>query len=195
MYRAVKFDYLDEGGFFKDRLFFYREEALTIGALNLERKGIEGRFWQLCEKIAKGQNLCLYDLDYLPGQHLLRVFIMDEKTQTAVLEDCVNIDKALDSYLEEDWVPSVLTVEVSSPGLFRKLKERRHFQWSIGKRISVSITGSLETPDLKLKKQKHFVGNVLEVGEDGVKLNMKDKNFEVFIPFQQIKKAGWEPSF
>lgn len=171
----------------------------TFG-INQEKKGIEAQFLQLCEKIVLENDLSLYDLDYLPGQNVLRIFIMDKETQTAVVEDCAKIDRALDAYLEESWMPASFTVEVSSPGIFRALRSTEQFEWSLGKRISVTIMGEL--PDKvtsewtkALKSTKKFIGELQAVEAGHIVLNIENSNLNVPIAYELIKSAQWEPKF
>ena len=171
--------------------------------INQKKIGIEAKFYELCDKVACENNLDLYDLDYISNNHTLRIFIMNSETQTAVVEDCVKIDNALTPYVEEaDWMPEELTVEVSSPGIFRSLKTTKHFELSIGERVSVIIMGNLadeieEKLPKSLKGQKKFIGELCAVNENNIEINVEDKNKKILVPvdFSLIKKAQWEPKF
>ena len=70
----------------------------------------------------------LYDLEDLKyqGQRILRVSIDHE--EGIQLEDCVRIDQKLQRLLDEnDPIEEAYTLEVSSPGIFRALKNPEHF--------------------------------------------------------------------
>ena len=54
------------------------------------RIGVEKKFWELCLSVVQEQGLALYDLEFLPGQKLLRLYIMNPETKSAVIEDCIN---------------------------------------------------------------------------------------------------------
>lgn len=151
-----------------------------------ERKGIEKKFYDLCLKIVADQGLCLYDMDYLPGNHELRVFIYNEDTKTAVIEDCVKVDKAFDPYMEtESWIPESLTLQVSSPGLFRSLKSLDHFKLSLGEKIDIVLGQKVDG----LKDKKALV--VLKsVGEDYIVVDAEGS--ELKVPLESIKKAKLE---
>ena len=80
---------------------------------------------------------------------------MNEETQSAVIEDCIKVDKELSSYIEEcQWMPENFTLEVSSPGLYRKIKTAQHYKLSIDKRIKV-----YNIPNLWLDKFKISEGD------------------------------------
>ena len=141
-----------------------------------EKSGIQKMFYELAQNVASGIGLGIYDLEYLPGQSLMRLFIFNLKTGTATIDDCVEMDKALTPFFEsEKWMPSELTLEVSSPGIYRKLRTKEHFDRAIGERIS--ITGSfklspLSSPGLpkKLNGQKKVLGTLMSVSENGLKI-------------------------
>jgi ribosome maturation factor RimP len=159
-----------------------------------ERTGIELKFYNLCQKIVEEQGLKLYDMEYLPGSGELRVFIMDEKTGSAVLDDCVKVDRAFDPYLEESWVPETLTLQVSSPGLFRKLKTLEHFKAAIGEEVNLQLKMQLgkmfEDAPKEIAGDKKVICLLEAVTED--KLSLKYNDFVFEVPFIDLKKATLE---
>ena len=163
--------------------------------LDRERKGIEQKFFELCLKVVTDLGLDLYEMNYLPGNSTLRVFIRDPQTDTAVLEDCVRVDKALTDYIDsEDWMPESLTLEVSSPGMFRDLTQLDHFSQVEGKRVALILKGKVEDESLskKVKGQKKLIGELTKVSEQGVKLRFEDISLDIC--FTDIKKANLEPN-
>ena len=105
-----------------------------------DRSGIEKKFFELCSKVVAAQCLSIYDLEYVRSNKLLRVYIINEETNTAVIDECVGVDRAMSPYFEsEDWIPEEIILEVSSPGLFRKLKTRKHFECVIGSNIELVV--------------------------------------------------------
>ena len=93
----------------------------------------------------------LYDLEDLQyqGQRILRVSIDHE--QGIQLEDCVRIDQKLQKLLDEnDPIEEAYTLEVSSPGIFRVLKNPEHFKRFSGERIKIR---------LKKKNKRNATGN------------------------------------
>ena len=64
--------------------------------LEIKRSNLEQKFFELTEKIVHENNYALYDVEYHSGSSTLRVFIMDPETKTAVIEDCVKVDRAFD---------------------------------------------------------------------------------------------------
>jgi len=79
------------------------------------------------------------------GRWVLRLTIDRPATETdpsraLTLDDCAQVSELAGRILDvEDPVPHAFFLEVSSPGLFRPLRERRHFEQSIGKTIRLTI--------------------------------------------------------
>ncbi len=164
--------------------------------LVLERSGLEQKFYELSSKIVSEQSLVLYDMEWVSGPGDLRLFIMDPLTKTATLEDCIRVDRATTSYFEsETWMPENVTLEVSSPGLFRELKNLSHFESVIGEDISlvlnkiISEAQSLDFPK-SLRNNLKLKAKLLEVNNEKIKIEIK--NIILEIPFEQIKRSNLE---
>lgn len=166
--------------------------------LRKERTGIEKKFYDLCLSVVKDLGLEVYDMDYIPGSYTLRVFILDPATGTAVIENCVAVDRAMSPHVEElDWMPAELTLEVSSPGVYRSLTTLDHFKGAEGERAEFTIIGKLDSYSekklpKKLKGQKRFLGYVKSVLDDSVDVEVAE-NVIVNLKFENIKKANLEP--
>ncbi len=161
--------------------------------LQKERTGLEKRLYELSQKVVEGVNLKLYDLEYLASSGVLRVFILDEKTDTALLDDCVRVDHAFNPFMEsEDWIPENIILQVSSPGVYRKLSTLEHFKAQVGKRIKVVFLKSLgelvENAPKKLTGGKVLSAELLNVTDEGIVLRKED--FEFKVKFLDIKKAN-----
>ncbi len=163
--------------------------------LEIERLGIEKKFFELCTKVVSENNLELYDMSYIVGNHTLRLFIQDPKTGSAEIEDCATIDRALTPYIEEEiWMPSQLTLEVSSPGVYRKLRTREHFISSKGERITLRLNKKF---DNEIKEFKPFRGQTKVTAElvdvvDNV-LILSRKQAQVELGLDIVKSAQRDP--
>jgi len=165
--------------------------------LDRSRDGLEKKFFDLCYKVVGDEGLRLYDMDYLSGSHLLRVYIMNEKTKSATLDDCVRVDHALTPFMDsESWMPEELTLEVSSPGVYRGLKNLDHFEMALGDEIKLEFFTVL---DVKLRPQlpksvwgqKKIRGPLKSISSEGLVLLIDDK--ELDFKFSEIKKANLDP--
>ena len=167
--------------------------------MDLERKrtGVELKFYELTKLIVAENGYELYDVDYISGSSTLRVFIMDPKTNSALIEDCVKVDRAYNPYCEtEEWIPDDFILEVSSPGVYRVLKTREHFEMALNESIEVAISGKLTSEQAAgLSKQDasktKLRGKLLAVNEENISIEYAGK--ELSIGFKQMKKANLDP--
>ena len=179
--------------------FFYGEPFLD---LNRERVGTELKLYELSMNIVEKEcGYKLYDLEYVPGSSTLRVFIMDPKTKTAVIEDCVKVDRGFTPYCEtENWIPDDFVLEVSSPGMYRELKTKEHFDLAQGEFILLSLsTEQLEAADKEELKRFEALtslrlrGKLLQFSDEKVTLEIGNEEIEV--KFKNIKKVNMDPAF
>jgi ribosome maturation factor RimP len=163
------------------------------------RSGLELKFYEIASRILSDLNLEMYDLEWSAPSGELRLFIMDPKTKTAVLEDCVKVDRAFNPFVEtETWIPENFTLEVSSPGLFRNLSSVDHFLGVQGQDITLGLSKKIDEviyPDFPkvLRNNLKIKVKLLEVKKDSLIIDAKGVTIEV--PFSQIKKANLETDF
>ena len=130
----------------------------------------------------------LYDLEDLQyqGQRILRVSIDHE--QGIQLEDCVRIDQMLQKLFDEnDPIEEAYTLEVSSPGIFRVLKNPEHFRRFTGERIKIRLKK-------KINGMRQAIGKICSSTEDGIQFLPENECEEgLFIAYGNISKARLEP--
>ncbi len=130
----------------------------------------------------------LYDLEDLQyqGQRILRVSIDHE--QGIQLEDCVRTDQMLQKLLDEnDPIEEAYTLEVSSPGIFRVLKNPEHFRRFTGERIKIRLKK-------KINGMRQAIGKLCSSTEDGIEFLPENESEEgLFITYENISKARLEP--
>ena len=130
----------------------------------------------------------LYDLEDLQyqGQRILRVSIDHE--QGIQLEDCVRTDQMLQKLFDEnDPIEEAYTLEVSSPGIFRVLKNPEHFRRFTGERIKIRLKK-------KINGMRQAIGKLCSSTEDGIQFLPENESEEgLFIAYRNISKARLEP--
>lgn len=151
---------------------------------------------QLILPILSGYGLELADLE-LKGEgrrQILRIFI--DKPGGVTLDDCAEVSREVSILFEvEDPITAAYTLEVSSPGLDRPLKKARDFERHAGRLIKVK-TAALVDPDGRGHNRKTFVGELLGLEGDRIRLRQTDRRGgEVLIALADIAKANLEIEF
>ncbi|RYZ77519.1 MAG: ribosome maturation factor RimP [Proteobacteria bacterium] len=163
---------------------------------------------KLAEDVSAREGCYLYDIEFvgMGAARVLRVTIEKEAGGVSV-EDCTNVSRGMNVVLDaEDVVPGdSYSLEVSSPGLERVLKEPRHYERAIGKKISLKSFAPLlqfNEQVQELGKAKSFEGKLLGYDDKALKVAWPTKQVEgavgdeengfykeVTIPFETITKA------
>ncbi len=120
----------------------------------------------------------LYDLEFTTGQsgRVLRVFI-DREPGPVNLDDCANVSRRLNAFLEENesLIPGgAYELEVSSPGVERRLSQSWHYEKAIGQPVRIKTCeptrGGLEdvTPQTLLDGLlMNFENEMVTIRKDG----------------------------
>ena len=137
----------------------------------------------LANQVADEQGIEVVDVELFgKGKLLLRVVI--DKEGGITLGDCESFSRSFEAILDvEDPVPGSYTLEVSSPGLDRPLKEIRDFEKSTGKLARLVTTE-------KIENQNFFIGRIIEVSKGLIRILVHER--EITIPFEKIAKARLE---
>ncbi|MBF0360372.1 MAG: hypothetical protein HQK49_05135 [Oligoflexia bacterium] len=174
-----------------------KKRVMVLSHLNQLKSEFEMRLHSICLNVAKGIGLDIYDLEYKTTRPpLLRIYIFDTNSDTATIEDCVRFDEALTPFIEsEEWIPKGITLEVSSPGIYRTIKTLYHFQRALNKVISVTTNVRLDqqyAPELPKRFRGGFKvkGKLLEVKEDENMISMQLDDKNISIKFDDIKRAN-----
>lgn len=141
------------------------------------------KLYQLAAKVAEDQGVELFDIELLgKGKVLLRVYI--DKDGGVTLNECERFSKSLGILLDvENPIPGSYTLEVSSPGINRPLRNLKDYEKHIGKRARV-ITRE------KIENQNFFIGRISDV-RDGI-LRLRINEHYVLIPVANISRASLE---
>ncbi len=119
----------------------------------------------------------LYDIECTSS----RIVIYIDKEEGVSIEDCEIVSRNIDVLLEaENPFTGHYILEVSSPGINRKLKKKEHFDKALNKKCIVKT--HREVNDLKV-----FRGILKGVEKDGIVIETDGGNFD--IRFDNIKNA------
>ncbi len=144
-----------------------RHEVLAIAAPVVEEMGFE-----------------LVDVEFVQsGRWTLRVYIDRSAGQGGVsIDDCSRISRRLDDALEmNQTVPHRFVLEVSSPGIERRLRTAEHFRRVLGERVFV------QTHDL-VDGRRRVEGELADATDDAVTVKL-DEGGAWSAPLVAIQKA------
>lgn len=130
------------------------------------------------EKVIQSTQCDLYDIAFLKENDtdILRISILAKDGNTT-LDKCQEVSELLSPLLDVyDFMKDKYTLEVSSPGIERVLKDERNFRLSIGEEVQVKT----ETKD-------EFRAIIKEASEEGVVFEIG--NEERFYPYASLKKV------
>ncbi len=139
---------------------------------------------RIVEPILQESALELVDIEFQPSgkRWLLRIYIDREGGVT--IADCERVSKEMNRVLDvEDIIDHPYALEVSSPGLTRRLRKKADFERGKGKRCRI-ITGSA------IDGKNEFRGEIIRVAEDEVEI--RDQKDIHKIPLTVITKANLE---
>lgn len=138
----------------------------------------------LLDPILASLRLSLWDMELQKHgpSWLVRIYI-DREGTGVTLDDCEAVSRDLGTALDvEDVIPHAYTLEVSSPGLDRKLSKPEHFVRFSGSAVKI------KTYQL-INGQKIFEGRLLGQSGDRVKVELEPGSV-VEIPMADIAKAS-----
>lgn len=138
----------------------------------------------LAEAVARRRSLRLWDVEMggQPGRAIVRVYVdgddgVDLDTVAEVSEE---ISRGLDL---RDPIQGRYTLEVSSPGLERSLKEPDHWRASVGKKVVVKTKE-------KIAGDTHRLDALVDATtDDAVVLRREEDGETVEVPFEAIRSA------
>ena len=103
------------------------------------------------------------------------------------LNDCIKANQITKNIFDKtNQLCKGYVLEVSSPGIFRKLKTPDHFKSSTGKRIKVQL-------NKKIEGLKTVIGDLQKCDDSAICI-LKDTNGpDMIIPYSLISRANLEP--
>jgi ribosome maturation factor RimP len=146
----------------------------------------EKLFNMLAEPI-KNKGYELFDIEFKRqnSQQIIQLYI--DSPNGIGIEDCVTVNQVAQEILE-DTDPNFedFTLEVSSPGIFRKLKTPEHFKSSTGKRVKVHLQE-------KIHGISNATGDLQECTTEKICIKLESDGSNLTIPFSLIAKANLAP--
>jgi ribosome maturation factor RimP len=145
---------------------------------------VVARVTEIAERVGRSEGIEIVDVELAGGggSRLLRVYI--DKPAGVSHADCESISQQVGTILDvEDVVPGGrYTLEVSSPGIERKLTKPRDFERFQGSRVKIQLREPVES-------QRHWEG-VLAGFYDGVITLEPSPGKSISFGLDQVQKAN-----
>lgn len=151
----------------------------------INRHEILEKITPLIENTAMRFNLIPIEIDFEKENHrwFLRIFLF-AYDRGVTLEDCENVTRSLNDFLDE-LIPCKYYLEVSSPGLERKLKSDKEYILFRGKNIILKLKSGVDE-----NEEKTFKAKIIDFSEkEGLKVLRLEDEREFLIPKEKILSA------
>ena len=134
----------------------------------------------------------------LAGFDLIEVKVVIQNAQKTIqlyidrpngiqIDDCVNVNQITKNiFRKTNQYFKDYALEVSSPGIFRKLKTPDHFKSSTGKRIKVHL-------QKKIEGLMTVTGDLQNCDEEKICILPDTNGSDMIIPYSLISRANLEP--
>ena len=139
--------------------------------------------YEIVKPFSEELNLEIYHIEYVKenGEYYLRIYI--DKDGGITLSDCEALSRRVSDVMDEkDPIKEAYFLEVSSPGLNRRLFTEDHYKRFIGREVMVRFTKSLDG-------RKNVKGILKEVNEENI---IVEADTLISIPKDKIKSANIE---
>ena len=143
--------------------------------------------WRITEPLVTDEGMEIVDIDFRrEGRGTILRFYLDREGGVS-LDDLAPMSRRLGHVLDvHGVVPNNYTLEVSSPGVNRRLRQPSHFRRYVGKRVRVRSLARHEG-------RRSFVGPLRAVEPNGIAIEAADG--VRFINFDDIAQANYEHEF
>ena len=144
---------------------------------------------EAAERVARSEGLEVINVEWKVGkQRFLRVYI--DKPEGISHRDCELVSQQLSVILDvEDLVPGPRYIlEISSPGLDRKLTKPADYERFVGRLARISLAEPVALEPGSPATAKFLEGRLAGFTDGKVQLEVKDR--VISLPFEGIRKAN-----
>lgn len=137
----------------------------------MAKKDYESKTEELLQPIAEKNGVWIYDVEYVKegSDWYLRAYI--EKDGGVTIEDCESVSRELSDILDvEDFISDNYILEVSSPGLGRRLTRDRHLDNSMGMDVEVKLYEAIDDC-------KEYAGKLVSYDKDNLTIEDDTKKY------------------
>jgi len=142
---------------------------------------IEKAIKEAIEPIVNGLNYKLYDVIYEKeaGENYLRIFIDNDSTIS--INDCEIVNNAITDLLDEkDFIKNQYVLEVSSPGLERRIRNDEQLNGCIGEKVDAKLFKKIQYVNKNIEDNtistKEVIGRLKSFDDKNVYILINDKD-------------------
>ncbi len=146
-------------------------------------ENIVGKVKEMLQPLIEERGLKLVDVEYITGgKPVLRIYVYNPEGTS--IEDCEWISRRIGALLDvEDLIPVSYILEVSSPGLDRKLKNKEEYEIFKGRDVKIVTKEPVEG--------KNVFEGVLK-GLEGDNVIIQENGEIIKIPLEKISRTNLE---
>jgi ribosome maturation factor RimP len=153
-------------------------------AKEMMEKEIVDRVSAMAEPILLDERMELVDIEYRRESKGWVLRLTLDKEGGITLDDCTRISQEVGRNLDvEDFIQAPYALEVSSPGLTRRLKTEKDFMKYLDSLIKVKTVDPLEN-------RRQFKGRLLKVSENHIEMEVDGEIFQISL--SNVAKAHLE---
>tara|TARA_Y100001936_G_scaffold147907_1_gene144308 strand:- start:299 stop:754 length:456 start_codon:yes stop_codon:yes gene_type:complete len=121
----------------------------------------------------------LMEIECSPNSNGLKIVTFIDHLDGVTLDDCVKASKLIEPILDNENEEGTYLLEVSSPGLNRKLITKEHFDRFIGKTVKIKLKEKID--NRKNYKGELLIrhGNEIEVMVDNIKFTIDIDSIDI----------------
>lgn len=137
---------------------------------------------EICESLVVSEGMELVDLEYRREgpRWMLRLFI--DKEGGVNIDDCARISRELGDLLDvKDVIPQAYVLEVSSPGLNRRIRKKEDFSRFVGQKVQLWLVSPKDG-------RRKIVGDLVGVAGEEIVVNATEGRISVALT--DIAKAN-----
>jgi len=143
------------------------------------------RVWKIAEPLVTDEGMEMVDVEFRRESHgtVLRLYL--DRDGGVSLDDLTRVSRQVGDLLDvHNAVPGAYTLEVSSPGIDRRLRRADHFERYLGQKVRVRTQAPLDG-------RRVFVGPLTAVDAEGI--TVVQDGVPCVIRFAEIAQANYEP--
>ena len=154
---------------------------------------------EIAERVARSSGLEVVDVELRGGGKARMLRLVIDKPGGVTHEDCANMSREVGTILDvEDVIPGAsYTLEVSSPGLDRKLSKAADFERFVGSRVKLTTYSPVDGGRHFEGKLEAFADGKLTIDMSAAKKKPKAELVakKIEVELKNVEKANLVPEF